>query len=168
MNLNKVYLIGRLTADPQLKSTASGQSVATFGLATNRTWLDKSGAKQEQAEFHNIVVWGRQAETSSQYLKKGAMALIEGRLQTRTWQNKEGQNVKTTEVVAERVQFGPRAMNSTMNDGGGSGGYNRGSQPQEASPEIDKPFDFTQGKPEELPTIDMDEGGEIKADDLPF
>lgn len=160
MNLNKVFLIGRLTADPQLRSTPGGQAVASFSVATNRTWVDKSGAKQESVEFHNIVVWGRQAETSSQFLKKGAMALIEGRLQTRSWQNKEGQNMKTTEIVAERVQFGPRAMNSAMNDGGGSS-FSRGGA------NVDKPFDDAQGKPEELPTIDMDEG-DMKPEDLPF
>lgn len=160
MNLNKVLLIGRLTADPVLRSTPSGQSVGSFGLATNRTWTDKAGAKRESAEFHNIVVWGRQAELASQYLKKGAMALIEGRLQTRTWQNKEGQNVKTTEIIAERIQFGPRAMNAGMGDGGGAG-YNRGGiKGNDATPNIDKP--------EELPTIDMDDTGEIKPEDLPF
>jgi single-strand DNA-binding protein len=158
MNLNKVLLIGRLTADPQLRSTPGGQAVASFSIATNRTWLDKSGAKQEQAEFHNIVVWGRQAETSSQFLKKGATALIEGRLQTRSWQNKEGQNMKTTEIVAERVQFGPRAMN----DGGAGSSFSRGG-----GTNMDKPFDDAQGKPEELPTIDMDEG-DMKPEDLPF
>ena len=110
MNLNKVLLIGRLTGDPVLRTIPSGQSVATFSIATNRNWTDKSGAKQESAEFHNIVVWGRQAEIASQYLQKGALALIEGRLQTRSWQNKEGQNMKTTEIIAERIQFGPRAQ----------------------------------------------------------
>src|SRR3989344_1378445 len=154
MNLNKVFLIGRLTADPQLRSTPSGQAVGSFGLATNRNWTDKNGAKQEPAEFHNIVVWGRQAELASQFLKKGAMALIEGRLQTRSWQNKEGQNVKTTEIIAERIQFGPRAMNSA----GGESGFSRGGgKSQETASDIDKP--------EELPTIDMDEG-DIKPEDL--
>src|SRR3989344_7166917 len=143
MNLNKVFLIGRLTADPVLRSTPSGQSVGSFSVATNRTWTDKSGAKQESAEFHNIVVWGRQAELASQYLKKGAMALIEGRLQTRSWQNKEGQNVKTTEVIAERIQFGPRAMGSAMNtgvsDGGGASFSRCGARGKDTTRVNDKP-----------------------------
>ena len=159
MNLNKVLLIGRLTADPQLRTTPGGQAVATFGLATNRTWTDKSGAKQEQAEFHNIVVWGRQAETTSQFLTKGAMALIEGRLQTRTWQSKEGHNMKTTEIIAERVQFGPRAAGSSA--GAGQGGY-RGDKSAPANSD-----GASQEKPEELPTIDIDET-DIKPEDLPF
>lgn len=160
MNLNKVFLVGRLTADPQLRSTPGGQAVASFSIATNRTWVDKGGAKQEQAEFHNIVVWGRQAETSSQFLKKGATVLIEGRLQTRVWQNKEGQNMKTTEIVAERVQFGPRAMNSVMNESHGGSSFNRGgARREDLALETDKP--------EELPTIDMDEG-DMKPEDLPF
>lgn len=163
MNLNKVFLIGRLTADPQLRSTTSGQSVGSFSVATNRTWTDKNGAKQESVEFHNIVVWGRQAELASQFLKKGAMALIEGRLQTRSWQSKEGHNMKTTEIVAERIQFGPRAMN----DGGGAGFARSGGRRETPAPDTDKPFDFAQDKPEELPTIDMDEG-DIKPEDLPF
>lgn len=158
MNLNKVFLIGRLTADPVLRSTPSGQSVGSFSVATNRTWTDKTGAKQESAEFHNIVVWGRQAELASQYLKKGAMALIEGRLQTRSWQNKEGQNVKTTEIIAERIQFGPRAMNSGMSEGGAPS-FSRGGARSNNMP--------SDNKPEELPTIDMDEG-DIKSEDLPF
>ena len=160
MNLNKVLLIGRLTGDPQLRTTTGGQAVATFGLATNRTWTDKSGAKQEQAEFHNIVVWGRQAETTSQYLTKGATALVEGRLQTRSWQNKDGQNMKTTEIIAERVQFGPRAGGSSA--GGGQGSY-RGGKAIPANSD-----GASQDKPDELPTIDIDEADINKPEDLPF
>src|SRR3989344_28341 len=154
MNLNKVFLIGRLTADPVLRSTPSGQSVGSFSVATNRTWTEKSGAKQESAEFHNIVVWGRRPELASQYLKKGAMALIEGRLQTRSWQNKEGQNMRTTEVIAERIQFGPSPMNSGMSDSGGSSFSRGGARGKDTSQENDKL--------EELPTIDMDDTGDIK------
>src|SRR3989344_6525687 len=108
MNLNKVFVLGRLTADPQLRATASGQQVASFGLATNRVWTDKGGQKQEATEFHNIVVWGRQAEIASQFLVKGSLVLIEGRLQTRSWDDKQGQDKRTTEIVADRLQLGPR------------------------------------------------------------
>ncbi|MBI2035763.1 MAG: single-stranded DNA-binding protein [Candidatus Liptonbacteria bacterium] len=152
MNLNKVFLIGRLTRDPELRSIPSGQSVASFGLATNRTWTDKAGARQESVEFHNVVVWGRQAETVSQFLTKGALAMVEGRLQTRSWQNKEGQNMKTTEIVAERIQFGPRAANAGAQ--GGKQGVGAAGGKEDAAAD--------------LPTIDIDEGNDIKAEDLPF
>src|SRR5579864_829457 len=118
MDLNKVILVGRVTADPQLRTTPGGQSVTTIGVATNRTWTDKQGAKQEEAEFHNVVMWGRQAEVAAQFLTKGAMVLIEGRIQTRSWTDKQGQQRKTTEIMSERMQLGPRAMGG----GGGQGG----------------------------------------------
>lgn len=160
MNLNKVFVAGRLTADPQLKTTPQGQSVATFSIATNSSWMDKSGARKEEVEYHNVVVWGRQAETTSQYLAKGAIALVEGRLKTRSWQNQQGQTVKTTEIIADRVQFGPRA-------GGGGGMAPRGADIDQAPHD-----DFGHGGPssleeEALPQIDIDEE-DIKPEDLPF
>lgn len=109
MNLNKVFLIGRLTRDPEIRSLPSGQQVASFGLATNRVFTDKSGQKQEQTEFHNIILFGRLAEIASQYLTKGSLAMIEGRLQTRNWQDASGNQHSRTEIVAERLQLGPRA-----------------------------------------------------------
>ena len=114
MYLNKALIYGNLTRDPELKALPSGQQVASFSVATNRTWKDQSGAKQEAVDYHNIVVFGRQAETSAQYLKKGSGAFIEGRMQTRSWEQ-DGQKKYRTEVVADRVQFGPRP-------GGGGGG----------------------------------------------
>ena len=108
MNLNKVILVGRLTQDPNLKTTPSGQSVCSFGLATNRVWTDKSNQKQEKAEFHNIVLWQKLAEVASQYLKKGNLVLIEGRIQTRSWQDQEGNKRYKTEIVAENMQLAPR------------------------------------------------------------
>ena len=150
MNLNKVFIIGRLTADPQLRSTPSGQSVATFSLATNRTWMGKDGQRKEESQFHNIVAWGRQAEVANQFLKKGSMALVEGRLQTRAWQDNQGQNRKTTEIICERLQLGPRA-------GGGFGGGAKSSPAPEVKDEEVK---------EVLPEINIDE--EIKAEDVPF
>jgi single-strand DNA-binding protein len=114
MYLNKALLIGNLTRDPELKSLPSGIQVTSFGLATNRVWKDKNGAKQESVDYHNIVVFGRQAETVSRYLKKGNSALIEGRIQTRSWDSPEGKKYRT-EIIAERVQFGPK-------NSGGSGG----------------------------------------------
>src|SRR3989338_11710189 len=112
MNLNKVFVLGRLTADPQLRSTAGGAQVASFSVATNRVWNDASGAKKEAVEFHNIVIWGRQAEGASRFLTKGSLVLIEGRLQTRDWEGKDGQKRRTTEIICERMQLGPRPMGS--------------------------------------------------------
>src|SRR3989338_5523326 len=108
MNLNKVFILGRLTADPQLRATTSGQQVASFGIATNRVWNSKAGEKQEATEFHNIVLWGRQAEVASKYLIKGSLVLVEGRLQSRSWDDKQGQRRKVTEIIGERIQLGPR------------------------------------------------------------
>lgn len=121
MNLNKAMLIGRITKDPQLKTTPGGQSVCSFSIATNRTWTDKNGQKQEQSEFHNIVAWGKTAENISAYLTKGCEILVEGRLQTRSWDDKQGNKRYTTEIVAETVQFGAKpqggAKKATQDEG---------------------------------------------------
>ena len=145
MNLNKVFILGRLTADPQLRTTQTGQSVASFGIATNRVWNDKSGAKQTEVEYHNVVAWGRQAEIINQFLSKGSLVLIEGRLKTRSWQDAQGQNRKTTEIICERMQLGPRSDKT-------------GKAAGEETDVLSK---------EELPEIDIGEG-EIKAEDLTF
>ena len=148
MNLNKAFIIGRLTADPQLRSTTSGAQVASFSVATNRVWNDPSGAKKESTEFHNIVVWGRQAEVASRFLVKGSLVLIEGRLQTREWEGKDGQKRRTTEIVCERLQLGPRPSGA------------RTASPSEAARD-------NVAKDSAIPTIDVTEE-EIKAEDLPF
>ena len=149
MNLNKVFLIGRLTADPQLRSTQSGSSVATFSIATNRVWFNKQGSKEQDVQFHNIVVWGRQAEIVNQFLKKGSLALVEGRLQTRTWQDSQNQNRKVTEIVCERIQLGPRS---------GVGQFQQSSGNEKIERDEIK---------EELPEINIDEG-DIKPENIPF
>lgn len=147
MNLNKVFILGRLTADPVLRTTTTGQQVASFSLATNRVWMDKAGQKKEEVEFHNIVVWGRQAEIASKFLNKGGLALVEGRLQTRGWQDKQGQNRKTTEIIADRIQLGPKPAGVRNQDSGIAN-----NAPAAAT--------------ESVPTIEIDE--EVKAEDLPF
>ena len=116
MNLNKVFILGNLTRDPEVRSTPSGQEVATFGVATNRTWNDKNGQKQTEVEFHNIVVFGRLAQIASQYLTKGKLVLIEGRLKTRSWEDQNGQKRTKTEIIAESFQMGPK----TNSDQGGN------------------------------------------------
>jgi len=113
MYLNKAIVIGNLTRDPELRSLPSGIKVCSFSLATNRVWKDKNGAKQESADYHNVVVFGRQAETVAQYMKKGNSMLVEGRMQTRSWDDKtSGEKKYRTEIIADRTQFGPRAGGS--------------------------------------------------------
>lgn len=147
MYLNKVFVAGNLTRDPELRALPSGAQVCSFSVATNRVWYDQNKQKQEATEYHNIVVFGRQAETSAQYLKKGSGVLVEGRLQTRSWE-KDGQKQYRTEIVADRVQFGARA-------GGGStqevkGGDQPGQEGSSSSNDIDYPTE------------------EISPDDIPF
>lgn len=108
MYINKVLIYGNLTRDPELKALPSGTHVASFSVATNRVYKDAQGARQEAVDYHNIVVFGKQAELAAQYLKKGQGVFIEGRLQTRSWE-KDGQKQYRTEIVADRVQFGPKA-----------------------------------------------------------
>jgi len=166
MDLNKVLIVGRVTADPQVRTTPGGQSVTTIGVATNRVWTDKSNQRQEETEFHNVVLWGRQAEIAGQYLKKGAMVLIEGRLRTRSWTDKTGQQKRTTEIMAERLQLGPRPQGQGGGQGGSwQGGSSQGgvqhSSSMSASPTPAKAAD------EEIPVISLDEE-EIKAEEIPF
>lgn len=145
MNLNKIFIIGRLTADPQLRTTPAGDQVGTFSVATNRNWTDRSGQRKESTEFHNVVVWGRQAEIVNQFLKKGSTIFVEGRLQTRSWEGKDGQMRKTTEIIGERIQLGPRPM-------GQAAVADTGAPEKEEA---------------EMPVINLEEG-EIKPEDLPF
>ncbi len=166
MYLNKAIIIGNLTRDPEIKALPSGIKVCSFSLATNRVWKDKNGAKQESVDYHNIVVFGKQAETSGQYLKKGQSVLVEGRMQTRSWDGADGKKQYRTEIVADRVQFGPKgtgAGGAGAPAGGGSsssGGYapkadskSGGDAPGKEMPPMD--------------TIDYPEE-EINPDDIPF
>ena len=105
MSVNKVILLGRLGANPEIRYTPSGAPVANFNIATSESWNDKGGQKQERTEWHRIVVWNKLAELCNQYLAKGRQAYIEGRLQTRQWDDKDGNKRYTTEVIATTVQF---------------------------------------------------------------
>jgi single-strand DNA-binding protein len=116
MYLNKAFLYGNLTRDPELRALPSGQQVASFGIATNRTFRNKEGQQQDQTEYHNIVAFGRQAEVIGQYLKKGRPVFIEGRIQTRSWES-EGQKKYRTEIVVDNFQFGPQAGGAGMGAG---------------------------------------------------
>lgn len=122
MYLNKVQLIGNLTRDPELKSLPSGIKVVSASLATNRVYKDKDGNKKEQSEFHNIVAFGRPGELIAQYMKKGGALYVEGRLQTRSWDDKEGKKNYRTEIVVENFQFGGSAGGAKS---GGAGSYQK-------------------------------------------
>ncbi len=151
MYLNKVLLYGNMTRDPEVRALPSGIKVTSFGLATNRVWKDKDGAKKESTDFHNIVLFGRQAETAAQYLKKGASVFVEGRIQTRSWDDKDGQKKYRTEVVAERFQFGPRSANMSSSQGASVKSFDDKSA---TSPTVEGAIEY----PEE----------EINPDDIPF
>lgn len=154
MYLNKVFVYGNLTRDPEMKSLPNGNKVTTFSLATNRVYKDAQGNKQEQVEYHNIVVFGRQAETSAQYLKKGQGVMIEGRIQTRSWDDKTtGEKKYRTEIVADGVQFGPKSGASATAPSGE--GYNSSAATPAATAAPD------------LETIDYGDSN-INVDDIPF
>ncbi len=140
---------GNLTRDPEVRSLPSGIQVCSFSVATNRVYKDRDGKQQEQADYHNVVVFGRQAEIASQYLKKGSALFVEGRLQTRSW-DKDGQKQYRTEIVADRIQFGPRA--------GGGSGMGSGAADASAAPSQ---------KDSGMDSIDYPEE-EINPDDIPF
>lgn len=120
MYLNKALIIGNLTRDPEERQLPSGISVTSFSVATNRFWKDKNGSKQEDTQYHNVVVFGAQAANCAQYLRKGSTVMVEGRMQTRSWDDKDGSKKYRTEIVADKVQFGTRASE------GGSSNYAAG------------------------------------------
>ena len=163
MNLNKVFILGNLTKDPELRQTSGGQAVCSFSIATNRFFTDSMGQKQKQAEFHNIVAWGRQAEIIHQYLKKGSILLVEGRLQTRSWQDQQGTKHWRTEIIADQIQLGPRT-----GGGGDPFGGDRDEQPSYPSAPRQTP-DLRPNKSDTTPIIDLaDDGEEIDVKDIPF
>lgn len=144
MNLNKVIILGRLTQNPDLRSTSSGTPVCSFGVATNRVWRDRdSGEQQRSTEFHNVVAWRRLAEISSNYLNKGDLVLIEGRLRTRSWENSSGSERRRTEIIADNVQLPPKSMSRK-----------RKTRPTR-KPE-------KKGKEKDIPVIEEDKMGEKK------
>jgi len=157
MYLNKVIIGGNLTRDPEKRSLPNGTAVTNFSLATNRIWKDQNGKTQEQADYHNVVVFGRPAETSAQYLTKGQFVLVEGRLQTRSWDDKDGSKKYRTEIIADRVQFGAKNNGGGQGSGAPSGGQDEGSSAS-APQDNNGPSDDSIEYPEE----------EINPEDIPF
>ena len=147
MNLNKVVIVGNAVDAPEIRTTQSGQQVTSLRVATNRMWKDAKGTRQKSTEFHSVVLWGRLAEIASQYLTKGSLVLIEGRLQTRSWEDSSGQKKYRTEIVAESMQLGPR----------GTGGAAQTSNPSSTEASENK---------EEIPVIEENEDIDVK--DIPF
>ncbi len=148
MYLNKAIIIGNLTMDPEIKALPSGVKVASFSVATNRVWKDKNGVKQENVDYHNVVVFGRQADIVGQYMKKGSSILVEGRMQTRSWDDAGGTKKYRTEIIADRIQFGPRK------DSGTSGSYSPSAPAEEDHKKAIDTIEY----PEE----------EINPEDIPF
>lgn len=161
MNFNKVIVLGNLTRDPETRTLPSGQPVVNFGVATNRFFTDRDNQKQQAVEFHNIVAFSKLADICSRYLSKGKLVLIEGRLQTRSWQGQDGVKRYRTEIVAENMQLGPRS--------GAGGDYDSQQQQQQ-------PAEAAATATEEIPIIDADEGltgleeekETIQTKDIPF
>jgi single-strand DNA-binding protein len=155
MSVNKVILVGNLGVKPELRYTPGGQAVANFRIATNERWGGRDGQPaQERTEWHNIVVWGKTAENCGKFLDKGRQVYIEGRLQTREWQDKEGQKRYTTEIVAQTVQF----LGGRGGEAGGGGGMGDEDRLPAGVP--------SRGAGEDFGSSDMGSGG--SDDDLPF
>ena len=140
MNLNKVQLIGRVSKAPEMKTTQSGQSVASTSIATTKTWNDKAGQKQTKTDWHNIVFWGRLAEIFGQYVVKGQEIYVEGRLEYRTYTGKDGIERKVTDIIAENMQMGAKPQGSQNSNSQNQTGHN-----------------VNTSKNEEIPTINLDE-----------
>jgi single-strand DNA-binding protein len=152
MNLNKVIIVGRLTKDPEKRTIPdSGVSVTSFGVATNSYYKDKTGNTNEKTEFHNIVLFGNLADTTATYLKKGSLALFEGRLQTSKWDDKEGNTKYKTDIIGEKVQFGPKTD--------GASNYNNSPKKNDNNKQENN------NKEKEIPVVDEDE---IDVRDIPF
>ncbi|MBI5765772.1 single-stranded DNA-binding protein [Candidatus Falkowbacteria bacterium] len=157
MNLNKAIIIGNLTQNPEVRTTANGTTVASFTVASNRVWTDQQGQKQEQAEFHNVVAWGRLAEIVGQYLAKGRLCMVEGRIQTRNWDDQSGNRHWKTEIIVENIQLGPRPNQGQ----GGSFETERSQSAGESAAPAFPPAPANNVKEKE-------DEEEIKIEDIPF
>ncbi len=178
MNINKVVLVGRLTRDPEIRTTNTGATVASVSIATNRYWTDKNGQKQESTEFHNIVIFGKLAEIVGQYLVKGQEAYFEGRLQTRSYTGKDNIERRVTEVVATEMQFGSRPQGQGASQGtygAPRANFNQNNQSSQGGQAVKAPMAAASPVAvapiveDEIPTINLDEEQEeVKIEDVPF
>jgi len=165
MNFNKAIVVGNVTRDPEIRTTPSGQNVASISVATNRVWNTNSGEKQEKTEFHNIVAWGRLAEICGQYLTKGQLVLFEGRIETRTWEGQDGIKRYKTEIIAENMQMGPRVRSQESGESYQNLVQKENETRNESAPqtEIPKEQENSQEK-----SGNSGEEEEIKIEDIPF
>jgi len=176
MNVNKAIIIGRLTRDPELRTTPNGRQVATLSVATSFRYKDQSGQKQEKTEFHNVVSWGRQAEVIGQYFTKGQEIYVEGRLETRSWDDKEtGKKMYRTEIVMDKFEFGAKPQgasgnyNANQNNNNASVSQNTANQNDTQNNASPSPSQPQQNQEEEIPTINLDDEQEdVKIEDVPF
>ncbi len=182
MNVNKVIIVGRLTRDPEKKAIPSGQTVTNFSMATSRKWKGQDGQEQEKTEFHNIVAWGKVGEIIAQYVIKGQELYVEGRLETRNWDDQEsGKKMYRTEIILENFQFGAKPGGANASQGNYQDQNQNQQQPQpnnnEAAPQNSNPTpaqapaqeNVNIPAAEEIPTIDVDaDTEEIKVEDIPF
>jgi single-strand DNA-binding protein len=158
MSVNKVILVGRLGRDPETRYTSGGQAVANFSVATDESYKDKNGERQKRTEWHKIVVWGKQAEIAQQYLKKGSLIFIEGRIQSREWQDKEGQKRTSFEIVATNFRMlGGRGDGMAAGAGAGAGG---------ATHAAGRSDDYEHAAPAD--DFAASSGPEINDEDIPF
>ncbi len=161
MNLNKAFVLGNVTRDPEVRALPSGQQVTSFSIATNRFYTDNSGQKKQDVEFHNIVCFGKLADISSKYLTKGSLVLIEGRIKTRNWQNSAGVKQYRTEIIADTMQLGPRGAGGQNSSNTGNSSFSN-NQNQTPSTQNDIPIIEENYTP---PTNNSDE---IDVKDIPF
>lgn len=180
MNLNKAFVLGNVTRDPEVRALPSGQQVTSFAIATNRYYTDSSGQKKEEAEFHNIVCFGKLADISSRYLTKGSLVFIEGRLKTRSWQDSAGVKHYKTEVIADSLQLGPRGSgNAGERNIASNSSYSKFSRPepeqpakQEDIPIIEEnytpPANETDSGGAKQVSFEGDAADEIDVKDIPF
>ncbi len=160
MNVNKAIIVGRLTRDPEKRSTPSGQTVTNFSVATSSKWKGQDGQQNEKTEFHNVIAWGKRGEVIAQYMVKGQEIFVEGRLETQSWDDKDtGKKMYRTEIVLDNFEFGAKAGASGSTQG--KNYNNQENSAPAATPE--------QPKEEEIPTINLDdEADEVKIEDVPF
>jgi len=163
MNVNKAMVVGRLTRDPEVRTTPSGQTVTNFSVATSSKWKGQDGQQNEKTEFHNVIAWGKRGEVIAQYMVKGQEIFVEGRLETSTWDDKDsGKKMYRTEIVLENFEFGAKAGASGQGKGAN---YDNTQQNQTPTPAATP----QQPKEEEIPTINLDdEPDEVKIEDVPF
>ena len=172
MNLNKAFILGNVTRDPEARAMPSGQQVVNFGIATNRFYTDQAGVKKQDTEFHNVVAFGKLADIAARYLTKGSLVMVEGRIKTRNWVNTAGAKQYKTEIIAESLQLGPRPGGSQNT----SSSYQKPSfaNTNQSQPKVDEipvinenaPVNFNTEEPKSF--TDEEKSEEIDVKDIPF